>query len=401
MKQHEGYGKSMKIADEVAREILTEEDEYTDADADAEYKRILRDIVSMFIGICLAYGLNWVFPGTEELTITNYLCIAFNFSYMYWSITTPLGEIGVKHLIIQLGRGYTKKCVLTLVVVINGVIFCCGGLALFGYTGEQLGGEHGAFIGCILGVVLGFPFALSGSKKLKKYSMEKIEGLYPDEIYAAKKNVASIHLVDAPYVNTPTNMLEFLEYISAQETVKPLHHFWARAAITDQPPRLTYALPIGEILAFPRFLVFLSLSKYTPGTTHFLAEFGRLLAKKDLSIFQFERWFDKPINIPKDTSVWLSSRLKNEDKFAETMINPNSFFIPIEDIINVQFNRGIIALREHRIQVVLGSGKLVIRQDCTTENLIDTLIGQFTGHWQDEFISFLNSAIKTNQTKGQ
>jgi hypothetical protein len=58
---------------------------------------------------------------------------------------------------------------------------------------------------------------------------------------------------------------EFLAYVAENPSIKPIKQFPARAAVKDKPPQFFRTLPIGDVIIYPKFLVFLTLEKCSPG----------------------------------------------------------------------------------------------------------------------------------------
>jgi len=77
-------------------------------------------------------------------------------------------------------------------------------------------------------------------------------------------------------------------------------------------------------------------------------------------------------------------------------MSPNSVFIPISHIREVQFRKGIPVLRAHHLVLSTLNTPLIIFQDPATENMFQTFIGQFTRIWQSEFVRAIQQICLRN-----
>lgn len=200
-------------------------------------------------------------------------------------------------------------------------------------------------------------------------------------------------------MNTSPYLDKFVVYLSGLDDKRPSHQFPARATLKQEAPKFFYTLPLGDIITYPNFLVFLTLSEQDAGAKLMFTELFQTIATELKTTYTLNKWINNPTSLLMDAAKWLSRDIKNEDLFAKALMNPNSVFIPFDEIIGVQFKKGIIALRAHHIRITLRKGGFVICQDPATENQFETLMGQFSGHWQDKFFELMTNVAQKNLRK--
>jgi hypothetical protein len=200
-------------------------------------------------------------------------------------------------------------------------------------------------------------------------------------------------------VNPPPHLQDFLTHLAENEDFQPEHQFWARVTLAKQAPTFSYTLPRGEIVLYPKYLVFLTLSEDRPGAKLMFKEYVETVASTYKSAHKLNEWVEHPATLLFDLAKWLTKDFKDEDTLAKALISPNSVFVPVEQINAIKFVKGIIALRPHHIVVHLPDNNLIIYQDPVTENQFKSLIGQFTGKWQEEFQEALRSIVRENSSK--
>ena len=201
-------------------------------------------------------------------------------------------------------------------------------------------------------------------------------------------------------MNEPGNLKDFLVFVAEHKEWKPTYDFIARCARMNQAPTFAYTLPRGVVMADPRWLIFLTLSDDRPGDSmNLLREFIREFKAQYEFVSKLNDWVNDPISLVKDVAKWLSHVPQDEDRFAQALMNPNSAFIPFSEVIGVQFKKGIIAMRPHHIQVNLRDGGFIIYQDPATENAFKSLVGQFSGKWQVDFVNRLTQVARENAVR--
>jgi hypothetical protein len=199
-------------------------------------------------------------------------------------------------------------------------------------------------------------------------------------------------------MNESRYLKDFLAFVAEPQEWKPRFDFMARCARMVEAPTFAYTLPRGVVMADPEWLVFLSLSTEMPGAKLMLAEYLQTVVFQYDTAKKLSEWVGNPGSLVKDVTKWFSNVPKNEDHFAQALLNPNSAFLPFRDIIGVEFKKGIVALRPHHIQLILRDGGFVIYQDGATENAFKNLLGQFSGLWQPEFLECLSQVARGNRT---
>jgi|SRR5580693_2537526 hypothetical protein len=187
-------------------------------------------------------------------------------------------------------------------------------------------------------------------------------------------------------METSPHLQDFLAYLEQGTDLKPEHQFWARVALADTAPTFSYTLPRGEVILYPQFLVFLTTSKDAPGANLMLKEAVQMMAETYKTAFKLNKWVTHPATLLFEVAKWLSRDFRNENTLASALINPNSIYVPVGSIRDAIFVKGIIALRPHHVKVKLDRGTLVIYQDPMTENQFKSLLGQFSGKWQEDFL---------------
>jgi hypothetical protein len=65
---------------------------------------------------------------------------------------------------------------------------------------------------------------------------------------------------------------DFLAYAAENPTLKPIKRFPARAAVKDNPPQFFRSLPVGDVIVYPKFLIFLTLENSAPGNSLFFKQ---------------------------------------------------------------------------------------------------------------------------------
>lgn len=200
-------------------------------------------------------------------------------------------------------------------------------------------------------------------------------------------------------MNASNNVADFMEFLSKNENLEPLHQIACRAAKVEGKVSFGYTLPRGLIVLYPEFLVFLTDSQYEAGGKLMFMEYIKSVASHITYANRVNDWVNNPETIIISAAKWLMTNQNKKDFFQEALMNPNSFFIPTQTLQYLTFNKGIIALRPHNIQIKLNEGGLTIYQDPVLENQFKTLLGQFTGKWQEDFMDKINQIIRSHKNK--
>jgi hypothetical protein len=132
-----------------------------------------------------------------------------------------------------------------------------------------------------------------------------------------------------------------------------------------------------------------------------MKEFVRLLAEEFKTQLLLNLWVKDPEPLLLELAKGLPEGFRQPEQLAEALMSPNSVFLPLAEIQEARFSKGIPALRPHHIALTAISSPLIIFQDPATENTISTLIGQFTGKWQTEFLRELQIVATENARRHQ
>jgi hypothetical protein len=196
----------------------------------------------------------------------------------------------------------------------------------------------------------------------------------------------------------PAGLEHFLGAVAKAEP--PLSEFWARCVVAPSAPRFSYTLPLGEVVLFPDSFAFLTLDGRRPGATLLWEDFARSLAREYASILKYSQWVEDPSQLLLELGRWLTRDLHEKDNVAAALSNANSIFLPVSEVLDVTFVKGIVALRPHHIIITTASRNVIVYQDPQTENQFKTLSGQFSGRWQPEFLEALRTMATRNRTSG-
>src|SRR5215218_10137252 len=109
---------------------------------------------------------------------------------------------------------------------------------------------------------------------------------------------------------TPPNLQEFLAYVEHSKEIRPEHQFWARVALGDNAPTFSYTLPLGEVILYPQFLVFLTTSNEAPGAKLMLKEYLQAVAATYKAASMLNGWVENPATLLFDVAKWLTRDLR-------------------------------------------------------------------------------------------
>lgn len=119
---------------------------------------------------------------------------------------------------------------------------------------------------------------------------------------------------------TPLYLKDFLTYNIENNYVKPIKKFKARAAVMDKPPRTFTTLPLGDVIIYPKFLVFLTLQTCSPGYSLFFKEVLLETISQINLIFKLNEIQENPSKILKEIGQWISEKYIDTDKLEKSII---------------------------------------------------------------------------------
>jgi hypothetical protein len=179
---------------------------------------------------------------------------------------------------------------------------------------------------------------------------------------------------------------EFISFLSSEHDVKPLHRFKARAALAKTLPRFAWAFPIGDVILYPRFLVFLTSETNSPGSALALKNFASKMigvGPPDL-MSVIENFCDKASNAIKDDTL-----------LRKVVDNPHSCCIPVRTLAQLDYFRGYPVLRTNRIKIDFAGKSLYLCQDRDAEFGADWTV--MTGRWHMDFVETVRGLIERNK----
>lgn len=205
---------------------------------------------------------------------------------------------------------------------------------------------------------------------------------------AAAENVTASAQPQTVCPPSLTHKEQFLAFLSEHPDSAPVCEFIARAARAAQIPHFSLGYPLGDVVAYHGFLAFLTDVVDEPGigvglkavVEHVQRNFG-----KKQGLASLLRTF---VNGP-------SRRLQNDQAVNAALASPNSFFVPLSEITEVEYHRGIPLYRTAKIRVAYGNQSVVLCQDENAEP--GGTLALFAGNWHLELVELLRSAAKHNQ----
>jgi hypothetical protein len=191
---------------------------------------------------------------------------------------------------------------------------------------------------------------------------------------------------------------DFLAYIAENPSIKPIKQFPARAAVKDKPPQFFRKLPMGDVIIYPKFLVFLTLEKCSPGNLLIFKEIIQETRSEFNLIFKINDIAENPLNLLKEIAQWISKKYQNKDVLEKALINSNSIFAPLDhDIVAVETGRFIT--QGCYIKILFQGRCVVICQEMEYKNPIGvfrSLIDWTTSKWNDDAVEHLRQFTKSN-----
>jgi len=112
--------------------------------------------------------------------------------------------------------------------------------------------------------------------------------------------------------------------------------FLARATRAEIPPKYYSTLPSGDVFLCGEFLAFLTLTDAPAGYKVLWQGFANEM-KAQISQLQLAyKAAADPTSLLKDTAKWLIKQFKDDDALNKAIMNPNSIFIKLNDVIQVE-----------------------------------------------------------------
>ncbi|BAZ04319.1 hypothetical protein [Calothrix sp. NIES-3974] len=185
------------------------------------------------------------------------------------------------------------------------------------------------------------------------------------------------------------DLVSFLRYISTSGH-KSIKKFSARAALLAKPPNFFRTLPLGSVVVYPDFIIFLTLNTNSPGYSLLFKEvFDKVNAFKTVT-----GWVTEPSSLVDFLFEKLPEAFERKSDVEKMFSNPNSFFVSLESVksvvANFNFSQG------HSITVKTATKSFVVCQDALVEqreNYFESMWKMLTGQWHSDIINFLKSKI--------
>lgn len=191
---------------------------------------------------------------------------------------------------------------------------------------------------------------------------------------------------------------EFLAYVAENPSIKPIKQFPARAAVNDKPPQFFRTLPMGDVIIYPKFLVFLTLEKCSPGYSLIFKQIIQETCSEFNMIFKMSEIAENPLKLLNEISKWISKKYQNEDRLEEALTDSYSIFAPLDyDIISVETGRYLS--QGCYIKILFPGRSIVICQELEYKNPIGifrSLIDWTTCKWNEDAVEHLRLFTKSN-----
>lgn len=185
-----------------------------------------------------------------------------------------------------------------------------------------------------------------------------------------------------------TNLEEFISYIGENRNIKPLKEFKARGGYRTTPPVFAYTLPLGRCYLYEHFFVFLTDNVKKPGAGLLFNEF----AQEVQSVLKLKEWAENPLSIIADIANALGKRF-SDDKLSEMLVNPNSYFVRIQDVISVVPGRVWTQLGLPYMLIKSKGQEFFICQDTNNDgNMISAGYRYISGRWHTDVLAKLQKA---------
>jgi hypothetical protein len=130
----------------------------------------------------------------------------------------------------------------------------------------------------------------------------------------------------------PLFLEEFLLYIANHPEVRASKQFVCGARPGEKPV-LFSSLPAGEVFVYPEFLAFLTESNAS-GEWYDLTALWEDVGPQVRWLYKMSQW-NNPINLLEDLAKTINNFLTPKT-LEKAMANPNSFFIPLRAVVEVE-----------------------------------------------------------------
>ena len=196
-------------------------------------------------------------------------------------------------------------------------------------------------------------------------------------------------------MDAPQGLVDFLETLHADGEQEPELSFPARVASGESLPRMFNTLPDGDVHLFRDHVVFLTLTESAPGAGLLWKQFAREMHDQVKQIQLAYKAATDPGSLLLDAAKWLVRQFKDEDLFAQAIMNPNSLFLARKEIVEVE--AGCKWSQGNYIRLVTPQTSISVCQNIAgqSDTLVDMVrIGRsmFTKTWQPEFVRQLQAS---------
>ncbi|HEX8730967.1 MAG TPA: hypothetical protein VF725_02800 [Ktedonobacterales bacterium] len=194
------------------------------------------------------------------------------------------------------------------------------------------------------------------------------------------------------------NLDQFLAYIAEQPNARPAFHLHVRCMPAEQPPTFGYTMPLGDVFAFPEFLVFLTTTNNKPGAGIMLKTMVEMMQENLAYRAKLARWVTHPASILVDVAKALATSGLKDNRLEQALASPNSFFVPMSQIRSVEPGRQLT--QGLYIKVGTSSGSYIIKQDAAVESWWKGMSTIYLGApWEPEFTAYLRAAASRNTAR--
>ena len=182
----------------------------------------------------------------------------------------------------------------------------------------------------------------------------------------------------------------FLAFLAEHENEGPACQFKARAARAADIPHFALTFPLGDILAYRGWLVFLTAVEQPPGLG---------LAVRNVVVQLTAGHSPESLGaLVKDFARRAGSSLQSDEMVSAAFNSPNSFFVPLGEVVEVTYKRGFPVLHTARIRVKCRQDSFVICQDENAE--LGGTWALISGKWHPDFVEMLSKAARENAGEG-
>lgn len=197
-----------------------------------------------------------------------------------------------------------------------------------------------------------------------------------------------------PQSGIPLEIGKFIEYLDTNRGIRSVRHIVALATHSANPPALFNTLPRGDVFLYPHFLVFLTLTQGNYGAGMLVGKF----VQEAKAMVKLHAWLAHPASFLADVAKSLSEKYSREDLLEKALNNPNSIFIPLDEVTSVTPRKN--PLQGSYIKISTAKGNAVLCQDMNSENLFKASMGYFST-WEPQIVAALQEAVRRNRASNR